>query len=805
MSENEEKILPLLPIRNIVLFPEMELPLSIGQPYSVNAVNETFKEEVKTLIVFALKNLDSLIPTEEDLYQVGTRAVIKRMFRNDKGGMEIVLQGEERIKLEKVLHSKPYYKATYVPYPLPDDHDDRVEALHRAILDLVSKLQELVEIPSSSPVREIMQSIGGPLRQVYFLCMLINVDLKTEQGILEAAKTIEALEIMYQYLEREIRILEIKNKISTNVSSHIMKQQREHVLREQMAIIQKELGENDPYQAEIEQMRERLEQADLPQQVRNEAEREFKRMKNLPLGSADAQVIRSYMDLILELPWSKKTSDNLDLKRAKRILDEDHYDLKDVKERIIEFLAILKLNPEAKSPIVCFVGPPGVGKTSLGESIARTLERKFERISLGGLHDEAELRGHRRTYIGAMPGKIIRAIRRSGVNNPLLMLDEVDKIGKDFRGDPAAALMEIIDPSQNYSFTDNYLDLPFDLSHVFFILTANTLETISRPLLDRMEVLRLSGYTAEEKVQIAKRYLIPNRLKEAGLIQERIEFSDDAIYGIVYGYTREAGLRELDRSIARLCRKLALIKAEKSEATEEVFSVKILPENLNDFLGPQRFLMENIRKELGPGVAIGLAWTPTGGDVLYVETTLLSKGKKTLITGQLGDVMRESALAAQSYLWSHAKEIGIPEERFSDYGVHIHIPEGAIPKDGPSAGVTLTSALASLLTGLPVRSDTAMTGEITLTGLVLPIGGIKEKSLAAQQAGIKRIILPKDNHKDLADLPPSLLKDIEFIEVENLQQVLTEAIPGIQFYSEAVPRPQSQPQMQIQKEKDIIL
>ncbi|HEX5081859.1 MAG TPA: endopeptidase La, partial [Blastocatellia bacterium] len=520
--------------------------------------------------------------------------------------------------------------------------------------------------------------------------------------------------------------------------------------------------------------RQRLVEADLPEETRQEAGRELSSMEKLPSSAPDYHVIRAYLDLILELPWRKATEAELDLARARRTLDEDHFDLKEVKERILEHLGVLKLNPSAKAPILCLVGPPGVGKTSLGQSIARAMGRKFERLSLGGLHDESELRGHRRTYIGAMPGRIIQGVRRAAVNNPVLMLDEVDKLGRDFHGDPAAALLEILDPEQNKTFRDNYLDLPFDLSKIFFITTANTLETVPQPLLDRMELLRLSGYSEEEKIMIARRYLIPRQLKEAGLTAEQLAISDEALRRVISRYTREAGLRQLERAIGRLTRKIALRFAEgKTEA------VTIDSEDLAEMLGPEKFFPEQARKQLPPGVATGLAWTEAGGDVLYVEATLLPEGRSLIITGQLGEVMQESAKAAQSYIWSHADELGIDRSLFSGSGAHIHVPAGAIPKDGPSAGVTMAAALASLYAKTPARSDTAMTGEITLTGLVLPIGGVKEKVLAARRAGLRRVILPKENEKDLRELPDNVREAMEFIFVERVEDALSAAVPGL--------------------------
>jgi ATP-dependent Lon protease len=538
--------------------------------------------------------------------------------------------------------------------------------------------------------------------------------------------------------------------------------------------IQGELGEQSPEQAEVEELHKRMEETELPELARKEVEKELSRLARMSSSAPDYQITRTYVELVLELPWIKATEDVLDLDHARAILDEDHFDLEEVKARIIEHLAVMKLNPKAKAPILCFVGPPGVGKTSLGQSIARALGRKFERMSLGGLHDEAELRGHRRTYIGAMPGRIIRAIRRAGVKNPLLMLDEVDKLGRDFRGDPAAALMEILDPAQNSAFHDNYLDLPFDLSQIFFITTANTLDSIPRPLLDRMEILRLPGYSDEEKRAIASRYLIARQIAEAGLTGEQVSIPDETLSYIIRRYTREAGVRELERVLGRIARKVAT-----RVARGDTRPLTITPGDLSEWLGPERFFSEQARKDLLPGVAAGLAWTEAGGDVLYVEAVLLPEGKKLVLTGQLGTIMQESAKAAQSYIWSKAEDLGASKETIRQSGVHIHVPAGAIPKDGPSAGVTMVTALTSLYTYRPVCSDTAMTGEITLSGLVLPVGGVKEKVLAAHRAGIRRVILPKENGKDLRELPEHVREEMEFILARSIEDVLIAAIPEL--------------------------
>ena len=775
MSETEEvHVLPLLPLKNSALFPHLLMPLAVGRPASVAAVEAALATEEKGIVIVAQREPSTEVPRLEELYVIGTRAVIKKMARPNENLVELIVLGVERVVLLKLEQSEPYLKAHVHAYPLPDDQSPEVEALHRSVTELAFKALSLAQPQAPAELNQLLISTEDPLRLVYLLAGMLSLELAKEQTLLEAQTRSEALRLMHTYLAHEVQVLELRSKIASQTQTEMNRQQREYFLRQQLRAIQNELGEKDPQQAEIELLRERLAKLELPEEVRKEAERELGRLERLPPGAPDHQVIRTYLDYVVELPWNTRTEDQLDIPRARQILDEDHFDLKEVKERILEHLGVLKLNPEAKAPILCFFGPPGVGKTSLGQSIARALGRKFERMSLGGLHDEAELRGHRRTYIGAMPGRIVQAIRRAGSSNPVLMLDEVDKLGRDFRGDPAAALIEILDPEQNRTFRDNYLDLPFDLSKVFFITTANALDTVPRPLLDRMEMLRLPGYSEEEKIEIAKRYLVPRQLKQAGLTSEQCAFSEEVLARIISHYTREAGLRQLERGIGRVTRKIALRFAEGNPAP-----VAIHPDDLLDLLGPGITLPEELRKQLPPGVATGLAWTEAGGEVLYVEATLLPGGRGLTMTGQLGEVMQESARAARSYIWSHAADFQIDLARFKDSGIHVHVPAGAIPKDGPSAGVTMATALASLYTQNPVRSDTAMTGEITLTGLVLPIGGVKEKILAARRAGLRRVILPKENQKDLRDLPEQVRAEMEFVFVERIEDVLSAAVPQL--------------------------
>ncbi|MCL6505628.1 MAG: endopeptidase La [Bryobacteraceae bacterium] len=774
MVSEQIKVLPVLPLKNSVLFPHLLLPLSVGRPASVAAVDAALATEEKEILIVAQRDATVETPGINDLFHIGTRAVIKKMTRTSESTMEVIVIGLERVMILRLEETEPYLKARIQPAPVPDEMTPEIEALRQEVMELAGKVIAMSHPQAPQELARLLAATEDPLRLVYLLASMLNLELDKEQALLEAQSRADALRLMHAYLAHEYQVLELRNKIATAAQTEMTKEQREYLLRQQLRAIQQELGEKSPEQAEIEMLRERLAKTDLPEEVRKEAERELSRLERLPPAAPDHHVIRTYLEYVLELPWRVSTEDQLDIARARQILDEDHYNLKEVKERILEHLGVLKLNPTAKAPILCFVGPPGTGKTSLGQSIARALGRKFERMSLGGLHDEAELRGHRRTYIGAMPGRIIQALRRAGANNPVLMLDEVDKLGRDFRGDPAAALLEILDPEQNKTFRDNYLDLPFDISKVLFITTANTLDTIPRPLLDRMEVLRLPGYSEEEKLAIARQYLIPRQIKEAGLTPEQCLIEDSTVRAIIQRYTREAGLRQLERAIARVCRKVALRYAEGPAEP-----VRVTPEMLPDMLGPERFFPEQLRKELPPGVATGLAWTETGGDVLYVEATLLPEGKGLTLTGHLGEVMQESAKAAQSFVWSHADELGIERSLFKDHGVHIHVPAGAIPKDGPSAGVTMAVALASLYTRQPARSDTAMTGEITLTGLVLPVGGLKEKILAARRAGLRRVIIPRPNQTDLRELPDDVRQEMEFVPVERVEEVLAEAIPAL--------------------------
>ena len=762
----------VLPLQNTTLFPETVVPLAVGRPRSVAAVEAALSTEEKRLGCITVRpNAIGPDAKPSDIYEVGTLVMVKRMERFEDS-MHIIAQGTERIRVLGWKQEEPYLRAVVRILPEVSTLDaEEVEATRRNVQSMIQ--EALALLPGVPPeVRAVMMGPVEPVRLAYFLGSILNLGVEQEQKMLEANSADELLRLSHAYLARELEIIQLRSKIASEAQGEMDKAQRDYILRQQLKAIQKELGEDESgEQAEAALLRERLEKSDLPDEVRTEAERELKRLEKLPPAAPDYHVIRTYLDYVLELPWKKSSEDKLDLSEARRVLDEDHYGLDDVKERILEFLAVIKLRPDSKSPILCFVGPPGVGKTSLGRSIGRAHGRQFERMSLGGMRDEAELRGHRRTYIGSMPGRVIQAIRRAGVNNPVMMLDEIDKLGADYRGDPASALLEILDPQQNNTFRDHYLDLPFDLSKVFFIATANQLGPIPLALRDRMEVIALSGYSDQEKLQIARRYLAPRQTSENGLNENQFTITDEALELLATRYSREAGVRQLERSIGSVARKVAL-KIARAEAE----AITIDAKDLHDYLGAPKFYPEQARKELPAGVATGMAWTELGGEVLFIEATLLPGGRGLTITGQLGEVMQESARAAQSYLWSHAAEFGIPAEMFKDYGVHLHVPAGAIPKDGPSAGVTITAALASLYSGRRVRPDTSMTGEITLSGLVFPVGGIKEKVLAAYRAGIRRVILPSRNEADIEEIDDDVRKQLELVFVARISEVIDAAL-----------------------------
>ncbi|NIM94337.1 MAG: endopeptidase La [Anaerolineales bacterium] len=779
--------IPILPLRGVVVYPHTAVPLTIGQPRSIKLVDDVVAG-TRLIGLVASKKPELETPGPEDLYSYGTLATVQRLFRAPDGTIRLIVQGLGRFEVGEFISLEPYLEASIVHRPETVEEGVEIEAQVRAARD---QFQRITELTTSLPP-EIVASVlnlDDPLHVAYSVANFQRMELDEAQELLEEDSALEKLKRLNSMLSREVEVLSLGQQIQQEARSEIEKVQREYFLREQLKAIQRELGETDEQAAEVEEFRRRIEEAQMPEEAEKQARREVDRLEKLPTAAAEYGVIRTYLDWLVSLPWSNLTPDNLDLAHAREVLDEDHYGLEDVKERILEYLAVRKLRLERgdeieeepvdeirrarEGVILCFIGPPGVGKTSLGRSIARAMGRKFVRLSLGGVHDEAEIRGHRRTYIGAMPGRILQSIRRIESRNPVFMLDEVDKLGRDFRGDPASALLELLDPEQNREFRDHYLEVAFDVSNVMFITTANWIETIPPPLLDRMEVIRLSGYTENEKLQIARGYLIPRQIRENGLREEEIEFTDDALMKVIRNYTREAGVRNLEREIGRLCRKVATQVAEDIEK-----KVKVSEDVVTDYLGKPRFLgMEEVEERTSmPGVAAGLAWTPTGGDVLFIEATAMDGGKDFQLTGSLGEVMQESARAALSYVRSISDNLEIDEDYWRSHDIHLHIPAGAQPKDGPSAGVTMAVTLASMATGRSVRHDVGMTGEITLRGKVLPVGGIKEKVLAAHRSDLKKVILPKRNDLDLEDVPEDVRKEMEFIFAETVDDVLVAAL-----------------------------
>jgi ATP-dependent Lon protease len=759
--------LPVLAVRDIVIFPYMIIPLFVGRDISVKAVEHALNTN-RLILLLTQKDFNIEVPEPSDLYNIGTICMIMRMLRLPDGRLKILVQGISKAKALDFYQSEVFYMAKIEK--IEDEAIKEITIEHEAIIRTVKEqLEKVISLGKNilPDAMVIIENIDEPGRLADLIAS--NLGLKSDQAqeILEINNPIERLKKINEILNREIQLLTIQQKIQKDAKNEIDKTQREYFLREQLKAIQRELGDIDEKAEEITEFRKKIEEAKMPEKVKEEAEKQLKRLERMHPESAESAVIRTYLEWLTELPWTRSTEDRLDIKSAKDVLDKDHYDLEKVKERILEYLSVRKLKEKMKGPILCFIGPPGVGKTSLGRSIAKALGREFVRISLGGVRDEAEIRGHRRTYVGALPGRIIQGIRQAGKNNPVLMLDEIDKLGMDFRGDPSSALLEVLDPEQNNSFVDHYLAVPYDLSKVMFICTGNIADTIPSALKDRMEIIYLSGYTEEEKLQIAKKYLIPKQIEEHGLNPSILKISDKAIRYIITHYTREAGVRNLEREIANLCRKVAKYVAEGKKKKFYLTAQKV-----PKFLGAPKYLPEEELKKEEVGVATGLAWTEAGGDVIYVEATIM-KGKGNLIlTGQLGDIMKESAQAALSYVKSKAKELKIEEKLFSNSDLHIHVPAGAIPKDGPSAGITMASAIASVFTGKPLRKDVAMTGEITLRGRVLPIGGLKEKVLAAKRMGIKTVIIPKRNKKDLEELPKYVKEGMKFILVESMDQVL---------------------------------
>jgi ATP-dependent Lon protease len=764
--------LPILPLRETVTYPDTLTPLAVGQDRSIQLVNDVLSGN-RLLAMVASKDPELDAPGPDDLYGVGVAGTVARMMKVPDGTLRILVQGSERIRILDYVTEVPYLVARVEEMPDVLEPSTELEALTRNVQTTFTQIIEAIPyLPEE--LQLAVANIDDPSALSHLIAGALRISTPEKEELLETVDVTRRLRRLSEILTRELEVVQLGSKIQSQVESEIDKGQREFFLRQQLKAIQEELGEGDEQQAEVNELRERIEAAGLPEEAQKAAERELSRLEKLPPVAAEYGVIRTYLEWLVDLPWSQETEDNLDIGHAREVLDEDHYDLEEVKDRILEYLAVRKLNPESPGPILCFVGPPGVGKTSLGRSIARALGREFERISVGGVRDEAEIRGHRRTYIGALPGTIIRALRDAGTRNPVFMIDEIDKMGADFRGDPSSAMLEVLDPAQNGTFRDHYLDLPFDLSEVLFIATANILDTIPPPLQDRMEVINLAGYTIEEKLHIAKRYLVPRQLRANGLRASQIEFADPALTAIIDEYTREAGVRNLERTIGTVCRKVARQVAEGKAKGK----VRISAKRARELLGKRRFFSESRRRTKDPGVATGLAWTPVGGEVLFVEATAVPGSGNLTITGQLGDVMKESAQAALSWVRAHSKQVDpdLPDDWFATHDLHVHVPAGAVPKDGPSAGIAMATALASLISSRPVRNDVAMTGEITLTGQVLPIGGLKEKSLAAQRAGIKQVIVPDRNEADVEEISEEERHGLEFIYADDIGDVLKTAL-----------------------------
>lgn len=778
LAEKEEKeieipdSLPVLPVRDIVVFPYMILPLFVGRDMSIKAIEHSLNTN-KMVMLLTQKDLNAENPIPDELYSIGTVGLIMRMLKLPDGRVKILVQGLAKARAVKFSQEEPFFTAGIekILDKKPEEITIEIEAIMRSVREQIDKAVSLGKMLLPD-IMIVIENLDDPGKLADLIAS--NIGLKTEQAqaVLEITDNVKRLKKVSEIMNREIELLTVQQKIQTEVRGEIDKTQREYFLREQLKAIQKELGDIDDKTEEIKEFKKKILEVKMPEKVQKEAEKQLKRLEKMHPDSAEAGTVRTYLEWMVEVPWSISTKDSLDIKAARKVLDDDHYDLEKVKERILEYLSVRKLKKgQMKGPILCFIGPPGVGKTSLGKSIARSLGREFVRMSLGGVRDEAEIRGHRRTYVGALPGRIIQGLKTAGTNNPVFMLDEIDKIGMDFRGDPSSALLEVLDPEQNNTFADHYLTVPFDLSRVMFITTGNLVDTIPSPLRDRMEIIHLSGYTAEEKLGISKNYLIPKQLEEHGITNEILKITDPAVLMTISQYTREAGVRNLEREIANLCRKVA---KKIAEGKQKIFAINA--KNLHRFLGIPKYLPEEEMEKDEVGVSTGLAWTESGGDIIYVEaTTMKGKGSLTL-TGQLGDVMKESAQAALSYVRSKATSLGIKDEVFSKTDIHIHVPAGATPKDGPSAGITMATAIASALTGKPVKKDVAMTGEVTLRGRVLPIGGLKEKALAAKRMGIKVVIVPKRNKKDLEDIPKYVKKDMEFIFADTMNDVLRIAL-----------------------------
>ncbi|MFM8527680.1 MAG: endopeptidase La [bacterium] len=767
--------LPVLPLRETVTYPDQLTPLAVGQERSIKLIDDVLSGN-RMLAMVASRDPENDPPGPPDLFPVGVAGTIARMLKVPDGTLRILVQGGERIQVGPYVSEKPYLVAKVEALPDQMEETQELQALTRNVQNTFSEIIE--QIPYLPEELQLaVTNMDEPSALAHLIAGALRIPIEEKQQLLEERDVSKRLHALSKLLARELEVVKIGSKIQSDVESEIGKGQREFFLRQQLKAIQDELGEGDEQQVEARELHEKIEQAELPEEARKQADRELARLEKLPPAAAEYGVIRSYLEWLIELPWNEETTDDLDLGNARKVLNRDHYDLEEIKERILEYLAVRKLNPDSPGPILCFVGPPGVGKTSLGQSIAKALGREFERISVGGVRDEAEIRGHRRTYIGAMPGTIIRALRDAGTKNPVFMIDEIDKMGADFRGDPASAMLEVLDPAQNSTFRDHYLDLPFDLSDVMFIATANVLDPIPHALLDRMEVIELAGYTVEEKLRIAKRYLAPRQLKANGLTKSKLEFADAGLLAVINEYTREAGVRNLEREIGAICRKVAARVAEGKSRGKTTISAK----KARELLGRRKYFAEQRRRTKDPGVATGLAWTPAGGEVLFVEASAVPGSGSLTITGQIGDVMRESAQAALTFVRGHMDRVApdLGETWFAEHDIHIHVPAGAVPKDGPSAGIAMTTALASLFSGRPVSNEVAMTGEVTLTGQVLPIGGLKEKSLAAQRAGIKTVIVPDRNKGDVEEIPTRERKGLKFVYVDEVGDALDAALESL--------------------------
>ena len=760
---------PVLPLRNAVLYPGSMMPLSVGRPRSLSMFADIKPGAVIAIVSQYEAGIES--PTENDVHWIGTAARILEIYEEDDGILQVVVQGMERISVNEFTQTSPYFAARVNEYPLQEDNSVELVALTHSLSQLANDYIELVsKFPASS--LDLMNFAESPILLAYTIANNLSITVAEKQALLEANVPKDIVKETLKYLSGQVEALKVSQRINSEVSGEMTKNQRDYFLRQQVKGIRKELGDEDDEEEFIDQIRLKIMEAELPEEAQKAADKEIKRLNNVQTTSPEYTVIRTYLECLADLPWNIFTEDNHDIENAQEILDREHYGLDKVKERILEFLAVNSLREDGRSPILCLVGPPGVGKTSLGKSIAEALNRKYQRISLGGVKDEAEIRGHRRTYIGSMPGKFIQTIKRAGSSNPVLILDEIDKLGRDWRGDPTSALLEVLDPAQNATFMDHYLDVPYDLSKVMFVATANSLEGIPGPLLDRMEMIDVSSYTVEEKTEIARRHLLPKQIKEHGLENKQLSINEDALQKVVVNYTREAGVRNLERQLAKICRKFAVEVVKKDRKR-----LKVTPQHLDDMLGPIKHIPETAERTKMPGVSTGLAWTSVGGDILFIEATMSKNGQgKLKLTGNLGDVMKESVELAMSFLKANADKWNITPETFTDHDFHVHVPQGAIPKDGPSAGVTMISALTSLMTNVRVRGDIAMTGEMTLRGNVLPIGGLKEKVLAAHRAGIQHVILPERNKKDIVEIPDSVREDMTFHCVSQLEEVVELAL-----------------------------